>query len=319
MYGFEELKKNNIITDTQVCCPVEGCEVMVERQRKTFKRLEKFFCPEHRIFISPSAFEYQIINDNLLNIDPEELAFLNRILSAKAINKMTRDNSEDTLSWNVFRFLERNALLEGYLSHSIGKNITRPHLIYWSFDSIQQDVNPLLAKARSEFGERSAIKSEPDLIIDTDQALFFIEAKFTAGNSTTPSNPAAVKNYQTGGGKWFMQVFSAEYDEIAIRQRKYELMRFWLLGTWMAEQANKKFYLVNLVCQSREQEIESKFKPLIVEDDNRKFQRWTWEQIYFFAAEIAQTSDDKDSLLYYFQNKTMGYRNGELIRAFEVK
>jgi len=29
---------------------------------------------------------------------------------------MARDNSEDAVSWNVFRFLERNNLIEDFLS-----------------------------------------------------------------------------------------------------------------------------------------------------------------------------------------------------------
>ena len=56
----------------------------------------------------------------------------------------------------------------------------------------------LLNKARIEFGETIARGSEPDVIIRTENALYFIEAKLTATNNTEPSNPTdrkTVLNY----------------------------------------------------------------------------------------------------------------------------
>ncbi len=56
MYGLKDLKEKINITKTTVECPVKDCDVIVERQRKSFKREERFYCPKHKIYISPSTF-----------------------------------------------------------------------------------------------------------------------------------------------------------------------------------------------------------------------------------------------------------------------
>ena len=62
--------------------------------------------------------------------------------------------------------------------------------------------------------------------------------------------------------------------------KKYELLRFWLLGTWMAKQQDLAFYLINLVLSEREADIEATFKRHIKENQRRKFIPVAWESIY---------------------------------------
>jgi len=38
----------------------------------------------------------------------------------------------------------------------------------------------------------------------------------------------------------------SDFNAIALKDKKYELVRFWLLGTWLAEQEGLEFRLVNL-------------------------------------------------------------------------
>jgi len=73
MLGMKELKENIGITETTVECPVKGCSEKIKRQRKGFKREERFKCPDHNIYISPSTFEYQSELDNLLWKDRADL------------------------------------------------------------------------------------------------------------------------------------------------------------------------------------------------------------------------------------------------------
>jgi hypothetical protein len=54
MFGIRDLKQNIMIDDTHVDCPVEGCIARVERQRKAFLKEERFKCPIHNIYISPT-------------------------------------------------------------------------------------------------------------------------------------------------------------------------------------------------------------------------------------------------------------------------
>jgi hypothetical protein len=68
------------------------------------------------------------------------------------------------------------------------------------------------------------------LIIVTETSIFFIEAKLSSGNELKSSKNR--KKYETGGKNWCSKVFRSDYAPVAIREKKYELMRLWLLGTW---------------------------------------------------------------------------------------
>jgi hypothetical protein len=217
-----------------------------------------------------------------------------------------------------FRFLERNNLVGGFLDSIAKTSPKESDIIYWSYNQRESSDWSFLNRARKEFGERISRGSEPDIIITTDNALFFIEAKLTAGNKTTPSNPSYSKKYETSGNNWFSKVFESEYKTVAIAEKKYELMRFWLLGTWMAEQMGVDFYLINLVLSGREENIESIFKKHIKENQRRKFHRSTWEFIYEYVSNCSP-SKGKEVIMRYFRNKTVGYDgSGKLQRAFTI-
>lgn len=319
MLGMEELKESIEITETTVECPVKGCSEKVERQREVFKRENRFKCPKHNIYISPSTFEYQNESDNLLWEDNTDLGLFERIKKAKRESRVARDNSEDAVTWNVFRFLERNNLVGMTLGSIIGITIKSSEVIYWSYSQRENCSWSELNKAREEFGEELGRGSEPDIIIKTDNALLFIEAKLTAGNETVPSDKSNSKKYETGGDNWFPKVFKSDYKTVGIVDKKYEFLRFWLLGTWMAKQQDLDFYLVNLVLSEREKDIEAIFKGHIYENQRMKFIRITWEDIYQQILHSVLPGVDKDTMLRYFRNKTIGYdHKGKLQRAFSI-
>lgn len=319
MLSMEELKASIEITDTTVECPVKGCSVKVERQRGVFKPEDGFRCPMHNIYISPSTFEYQSALDNLLWKDKVDLDLLKKIKTVKRECRFARDNSEDAVTWNVFRFLERNNLVERVLSSIIGVTLKSSEVIYWSYSQGENSSWFELNKATEEFGEEIKRSSEPDVIIKTDNTLLFIEAKLTAGNETVPSNMNNSKKYESGGDNWFSKVFTSDYKAIAINEKKYELLRFWLLGTWIAKQQDLNFYLVNLVLSEREKDIEAIFKRHIYENQRRKFIRIAWEDIHHQVQGSDLSGMDKDTMIKYFKNKTIGYDgNGRLQKAFSI-
>ena len=43
MYGLKDLKEKINITETTVECPVKDCDVIVERQRNSFKKEKRFY------------------------------------------------------------------------------------------------------------------------------------------------------------------------------------------------------------------------------------------------------------------------------------
>jgi hypothetical protein len=210
--GIKELKEKIEVTESTVECPVKGCTEKVERQRGVFKKENRFKCPKHKLFISPSTFEYSNELNNLLWKDKQDLELLDRIRKKKRESRMPRDNSEDAVSWNIFRFLERNNLVEEFLGSITGTSPKSSEVIYWSYSQKENASWSLLNKARSEFGERISRGSEPDVIIITENTLFFIEAKFTSGNRTTPSSRSNADAYQSGAGNWFSKVFSSDFE-----------------------------------------------------------------------------------------------------------
>lgn len=318
---MEELKESIEITETTVECPVKSCSEKIERQREVFKREERFKCPEHNIYISPSTFEYQSELDNLLWKDQADLDLFKKIKTVKREKyRIARDKSEDAVTWNVFRFLERNNLVERTLSSIIGVTLKLSEVIYWSYSQGENSSWSELNKAREEFGEEIERSSEPDIIIKTDNALLFIEAKLTAGNETIPSDMSNSKKYETGGDNWFSKVLKSDYKKVAIDEKKYELLRFWLLGTWIAKQQDLDFYLVNLVLSEREKDIEAIFKGHLYENQKMKFIRITWEYIYQQILNSGLSGIDKDTMIKYFRNKTIRYDgNGRLQRAFSIQ
>lgn len=319
MLGVEELKEWIEVTDTTVKCPVKGCTEKVERQRKdTCKKKTKFKCPIHKIVISPSTFEYPSESDNLLWKEGLDKELLEKIKEVKRESRMAHDNSEDAVSWNIFRFLEKNSLIEGFLNLITGSTIKSSEVVYWSYSQEEGTSCSELNEARKEFGEKAAEGSEPDIIIKTDSALFFIEAKLNAGNETIPGDVSNSEKYEAGGDNWFSKVFNSDFKTVAMAEKKYELMRFWLLGTWMAKQQSLDFYLISLVLSGREVNIEAIFKRHIKENRRSKFLRVTWQTIYQYILK-SNFSRDKDIVIRYFRNKTIGYdRNGRLQRAFSI-
>lgn len=318
MYGLKDLK-TTIKTDiNSVECPVKGCSVKVDRQRNSFKREQTYLCPIHKIYISPSTFEYETEKENLLWFDNSGKLLFEEIKKVKRESRIARDNSEDALTWNVFRFLDKQGLLPDFLSQLSNKEISESELILWSYSPKENSNWSLLNNARVEFGETVARGSEPDIIIRTDKVLYFFEAKLTAKNETKPNDFQNRKKYETGGNNQFRQIFKSNYETVAIKEKKYELVRFWLLGCWMAKQLEIDFEFYSLVLQSREQEIKEDFGKHIVETSERKFLRLTWEQIYNYIKTLTDNKE-RQKMTEYFENKTIGYSsNRTIIKAFDI-
>jgi hypothetical protein len=317
MYSEPNLKPRLRVTATHVECPVQDCAETVERQRHRFRRDPKYRCPRHGIYISPSAFEYDAPEDNLLWTAPDDLALLEAIQGSKRENRMARDNSEDAVTWNVFRYYERTHQLSGLLAGALGCEVGAPEVIYWSYSQQERTTWTELIRARKAFGEDPDRGTEPDLIVLTPEALVWIEAKLGAPNRTVPSNPGRREGYLTGGNGWFAQVCRGDYETIAITEKLYELLRMWLLGTWLARELGPLFVLINLVPEARETDIEARLIPHLVSEPRRRFLRWTWEAIYRHTRDRCAARPDRERLLDYFQGKTLGYdHDGRLQKAF---
>ena len=258
--------------------------------------------------------------DNRLWNSHEDIALLTEIKRYKAeVHRLGHDNSEDAVTWNVFRHFDRSGQLPLLLSHlTARKDISKCETIYWSYCPAKNGPWTPLVEARVEFGEAASFEiaatgkrvSEPDMILVTDDTVIFVEAKFSSGNET-PSNAKRMneiisnpKRYLSGGNKWYQTMFTSDFPTV-IRDKKYELLRFWLLGSWIAKQLGKNFVLANLVRQSEETDIENQFGKHIEQSDSNRFVRWTWESLAPLLERLKD--DDSSQLLDYLKNKTMGF------------
>lgn len=324
MYGKNTLKESIEIGKNNIECPVQGCNETVSRKRQG-DNLEQtdLTCPVHKIEIRSSAFIYPQKKDNLLWTDTEDLDLLEAIEDEKRESRMENDNSEDAVTWNVFRYLDKEEHLSDFVEMITGKtDESVEDIIYWSYSKTQENQWDLLAKAQNVFGEKNGRGSEPDLAIETDKSIIFIEAKFNSGNTTEPSNPdESLPLYSKGGNNWSKKVFRESLEDVAMKRKRYELMRFWLLGTWMADQKGKDFYLINLVREAGGENLESTFRPSIKESKGgphiRMLKRINWEEIYHM---LEEKSINDDRLKHYFQNKISGFSSkGEIKPGFGIK
>ena len=129
-----------------------------------------------------------------------------------------------------------------------------------------------------------------------------------------------MQKYENGCQRWFDKVFKSDFYDIAVVNKKYELLRFWLLGSKIADRLHSNFFLINLVPQEKEKNIESTFRSLIKESENRQFRRITWEGVYGYFLNASVESNDKETLRKYFSEKTVGYnRENQLQKAFTLE
>jgi hypothetical protein len=327
MLGLGDLKPQFAMTETTVDCPVHGCSTVVQRRREgDGKPTHMFKCESCGIFVFPSTFEYVNDEDNLLWKAESDLTLLEQIKGSKAeTHRLGRERSEDAVTWNVFRHFDRSDRLPAFLSHLTAEIPPEDcEVIYWSYSPMLGTPWSDLLKGRVEFGEAPSLTiaatgkrvSEPDIILLTHDSVIFVEAKFTSGNKTSGDAVRVneilsnSKRYLSGGNEWYQTVFSSDYPTV-VRDQKYELLRFWLLGSWMADRLGKKFVLANLVRKTKETNIEKEFGKHISQTESRRFVRWEWESL----GPLLENLNDNGSLqlLTYLKNKTIGFgKDGRL-------
>jgi len=338
MFGIKDLKRKIEITKTTIECPVEKCKTKVKRMRKEdLKKLDSYLvnpkktyeekqyfnnclCKKHRIYITPSTFIYQDYGDNLLWKERRDKKVFDKMLKVKRVKaQLYHDNSEDAVSWNVFRFFERNNLIDGFLSLLVGTGLKSSEVIYWSYSQKEDNTWSELKETRDEFGEEKQRGSEPDIIIKTDKALFFIEAKLTSANKIDFNRTHTAKDKEERASRYrkgdrflklpFRDIIDADY---------YELGRFWVIGCSIAEKLKKDFYLVNIVLPRKENDIKRDFGKYIDSNQRRKFLRLAWEDIYQCISK-GSLATNKEIMLEFFRTKTIGYKNQKLQKAFSIQ
>src|ERR1044071_2029032 len=292
------------IRDDRIICCIDGCQHWMNRRRKG---RTTDFCPDHHISLSPDTYVHRKATQNLFVL-PEIFLQIR-----KTENRLTNENSEDALSWNVFvGFYALRALDQIFFALTGVQPKSEPQLYLWG-NCIQWDKCfrwPDLEKIQNHLEPGKRIKTEPDIMLRVPrQALVLIEAKFRSPNSRydkKASRCGRVANYFKNyvpradcvdpfNREW---IYSAPSDQVL-----EQLCRNSMFAHHLAEPGEQVF-LVNLVSSEFELQVEEQFK-LHLTEGQITFRRFTWEQLAMLP--VLRTPPG-EPLKSYFDEKTYSLR-----------
>jgi hypothetical protein len=277
-----------------VRCYVRGCRHFVRRPTRQ-QRGEA--CPDHRIFCHYSRFgatySYADVRRNII-ASPN--LFAKRIVGHPfkyESHRLGSENSEDALSWNVFRSLQEASCLARVARLLTGEeHAAEPDLYLWGIRVSDDSFAPwdLLIAARQRFERQLPVKrplTEPDIALHLPgRYLILIEAKFTSLNPVYVRGPR--QNQQSLTFDELLQIYWDPslriLDRAAALTRHcihYQLWRNMVFAEWMAKQESPttKAYHVNLVRAGYEVSSSREFSELLVERFANRFCVSCWELI----------------------------------------
>lgn len=323
-YGIDDLDPQIVIEPgppKRIQCFVRGCTESLTPAVRTSGPA----CPQHGIRChSSGTFAYEDARRNAI-VDAD-------IFGARVIGHpgkyssdwLGNENSEDMLSWNVFRSIQKAGNLGALASEVLGlPDSKEPDLYLWgilvSDDSFT--VWDLLTAARQRFENNLPVKrpqTEPDIALHVPgEYLALIEAKFTSPNGFYQRGPR--KDNQSLTLDELLEIYADPKlrlldTETALGRDRvpYQLWRNTVFADWMAlrDSETTKAFHINLVRQGAEEEVAREFTGLLREEHCDRFQRVTWENIYHWAND---RSPDLDRMCKYLKQKT-----ARLNRAFQV-
>ncbi|HKL85766.1 MAG TPA: hypothetical protein VJ861_05495 [Treponemataceae bacterium] len=237
-----------------------------------------------------------IYADYIMNVPEQVRALLPEIID-KSINvnnrtakkiKLGFNTSEDALTWTVFRHLQISngisALIESITSN---KSTGQCVVYYWGTPVTDEDMiitskRKLLESVLLEIGENDQKMSEPDIIIEDDETLIFLEIKFGSLNDS-----------QDTSEKWKKYDNRRYFKENIMNVpnlREYQLVRNWCIGNMLAEKTGKKFKLINLVFSDKDTNDLAEFKDNLNQTEKSAFKRMNWR---ILLQDIAQTEESQ--------------------------
>jgi len=230
--------------------------------------------------------------------DTEQLEAMRRS-NTKFEQRWAHENSEDALTWNVFRTFEKVRKLSPLVAVLTGGRVQMAgpiELIPWGYHN-GGPWDPL-KKARAYFEPRKGVPTEPDVVLLGGSGVVFVEAKFGSPNKRKEPD---ISRYQVG--EFYKRCFTADLASVPYHQ----LVRHFLFAAHVAEQLGiRQFMLVNLVRRSSQQELGNtsrNFGQDFLKEPNQ-FRQATWEDIYDAFLRSNGLSPELDLLRRYFENKT---------------
>ena len=233
--------------------------------------------------------------------------------------KLGFENSEDALTWNVFRSLQEAGRLRDVARLATGLDLTdEPRLYLWglSLSDDRLDPWPLLVEARRRFESALPVErppTEPDIALHLPgRYLLLIEAKFMSANPFYEDGPRRDAESLTKAE--LLDIYHDPKLRILDRERAraadrvyYQLWRNTVFAEWMAGRSGdgEKSYHANLTREGGELDSCRAFHSLLRPDFEGRFGHPTWEQLYH---EVVVGQPGLKTLRRYLENKTAGLR-----------
>lgn len=320
-YGINDLCSKLTMRGQQARCPVLGCEHWLNPPSRN-PRHAGDVCPQHGLRAHRSG-TYSLA-DYRRNLIIDGAFFDSEIRHHPFKYESHRfglECSEDALTWNVFRSLQRHQQLGRVVELVTGiRPSQEPRLFLWGLELGEKAVTPweLLIQARDRFESDLPVqrpKTEPDIgLWLPGEAVVLIEAKFCSKNPTYRRDRTKLLDltlgqllqiYQWEGMRLLSLEEARKRDEI-----HYQLWRNLTFASWMAKLDSDatKAYVGNLVREGHETDVCEPVLTLMHSDRRDRFEQITWEQLYQIAKEA-----ELGRLCRYMEQKT-----ARLKPAFEI-
>ena len=256
------------------------------------------------------------------------------VLRAKAErdSRIANENSEDALTWNVFRSIEWLRLTGPVLGplFGLGEEIT---VYYWMYTKTEPLWSPYAdAWHALEPGARRR-HSEPDLVLvdEAHRRFVIVEPKFGSpvADKSRP-NWLFAKDYQADRREMIREGYAQgdpgnqlfDSREESIRRGFYQLTRQMLFGNRIAQQHGYEFHLYSLISPGTNPDNEGfcrTFKDLLTPTGQAHYGWLTWREVYEAVVPHAtlipaDRQQHLDTLRCYLRDKTF---NGSPAHLFE--
>jgi hypothetical protein len=223
--------------------------------------------------------------------------------------RLGNENSEDALSFNVFRSLqEAGALGEAARLLAGVDAAAEPELIVWGhrLDQASAHLVPELEKALKEMEPWSGQKTEPDVILRLPGwGWIFVEAKLASPTSTLRGKPEKLKAWGSvyGGSRIFDLTAVAAADEAGFPE---QLLRNVAIAHRVA--GRERVAVVALVRDKHKSSVDGWATDYLVEESIYTGSA-TWEQLYA----LTEAREKLARLRAYMADKSVNLR-----RAFRL-
>jgi len=297
----------------RIRCFVRGCKEMLRPPKRS--GFDGEVCPDHGIRChSSGTYSYIDVRRNII-VDADMVA--ERVMGHPfkyESNRLGYEKSEDALTWNVFRSLQRAGCLNVLAERITGKAIrTDPSLYLWGLNLTDDSLEPwdLLIAARKRFESNLPVKrplTEPDITLYLPgEYLILIEAKFTSPNTFYLDGPRRDANSLTKDE--LLDIYRDQALHILDDEKArgadrvyYQLWRNTVFAEWMAlaDGQGTQAYHTSLTREGVENESCEHFRGLLKPEFSGRFAHLSWEDIYLWITE----SPGLTILQHYLDTKT---------------